>query len=680
MPISRPQVRPAWADTGDSADVVDPGNAFVTRGFPSSAVPPARQFLNWVLNYCTNGIRYLCRRGIADYDPTETYSVHDIVRGDDGGLYESQTRANVGNTPSTSSQWGSIGIYHRTPEEVAAGVTPVSFAYPELNVLRYGADGSGRAPSDEAISTALAVACPMAGSGRNARYVHFPVGQYLVTKTINLTNTRQAGTRVKDGLTIKGDSAGGTRLIGQTGEGKAVIETTGSQWLSMEDFTISSATSGASTVGIFQGLSTTLPQTNNQKFVRLVIYMNDDAGANGGAGSVGIWNFAAEENTYDTIWVNANLPLMFTAHNPSPNTGFKTPASYQHLATSHSLGMRTFTGECFLVTINKRQPSIITEDVNSIKFSNAYFANIGVGGSNQSAWKACGSLIGVAFSGLIETHARLLDVTGIVAGAQMRVTFGGIDSAATERILLNRGVQGQLLNCDFNIIDNAAPSRPLLAVNPSAVGEQVSCFIANCAFRVNCDQRYTVIQENLLWNPKTGNITVEALHDGVKPYKYCIDSNRTQEVAIPATKCSSASGDTAAELIRVVLPTVAGNRNALSASVSVEGIAHIADPASDSVSCKFIEAQVTLAMSSSGGVTVATGTRFVGQTVNTHAAGNDITELSISATLSADGKFIRIAAMAARTGSANEAVEFVGSARLRWSGNEARAPRLQIPA
>jgi hypothetical protein len=52
-------------------DVVDPGYEFASAGWPSSAVPPARHILKWILSYCSNGIRYFLRRRITDYDPAE---------------------------------------------------------------------------------------------------------------------------------------------------------------------------------------------------------------------------------------------------------------------------------------------------------------------------------------------------------------------------------------------------------------------------------------------------------------------------------------------------------------------------------------------------------------------------------------------------------------------------------
>jgi hypothetical protein len=679
-PVVKPLVRPAWAQSALTTDIVDPGNEFVAAGFPRSAVPPVRQILNWVLNYCTNAVRYLCRRGIADYDPAETYALHDVVRGDDNCLYQSLGDDNVGHVPSKSLvHWGPVGLHCRTAEEVAAAVVPVNLEYPELNVLRYGADNTGRSACDKAIADAVLVACPPAGSEAGARRVYFPAGQYLVTSPIDLSNSRANGTRAKDGLVIHGESVGATRIIGKTGAGRPVIETTGSQWLTIEDLTVTFAATDYSTVGIFQGLSKTLGETQNQKFSRLVISMCDDPAANGGAGTVGIWNFGAEENTYDTLWIAANLPLMFTAHNPSPNTGFRTPASYQSLAKSHSLGMSTFAGECFFVALKGHQPSIITEDANSMKFVNTYLGNLGGGGTNESAWKVYGSLDGLDYNGLVESHGRFLEVFGVVAGARVRATFGGIERPSTERILLQRGAQGRLLNSDFNFIDSVARERQIVWAIPLMPSERISCYIQNCTFKADCDQQFTTIQENVLANPSTGNITIESVRTAGTPYRYSIDSNRTQEVAIPDTKCRLA-GISSAELIRLVLPAVYGNRNALSASISVEGMAYVADSVAGNMSCKFVRAQITVVVGNLGQVAVAADTQFSGSTASTNAERNDVQSLTIGAVAGDGGQFIRVIASPLLSGSENAHVNFAGTARLQWHGDECRAPRLQVPA
>jgi hypothetical protein len=120
MAISKPTVRTPWADsaTPNSADFKDPDTVtagFTAAGWPLSSTPPARPFWNWVLNYCMNGIRYLCRRGIADWDSTETYASGGVVIGSDGQVYQSLVNSNINQAPPTSpSAWGPLKNYLTT--------------------------------------------------------------------------------------------------------------------------------------------------------------------------------------------------------------------------------------------------------------------------------------------------------------------------------------------------------------------------------------------------------------------------------------------------------------------------------------------------------------------------------------------------------------------------------------
>jgi hypothetical protein len=148
-------------------------------------------------------------------------------------------------------------------------------------------------------------------------------------------------------------------------------------------------------------------------------------------------------------------------------------------------------------------------------------------------------------------------------------------------------------------------------------------------------------------------------------------------VAIPDTICLSSSGIASAEIVRLVLPTVFGNRNALAASLSIKGMAHISGSGTGSMSCKFIKAQVSLSVSNLGAITVATDAQFTGATANTNAAGNDIASLSISALRDEGGQYVRVVATPVLSGANKEPVAFLGTARLHWAGNESRAPKLQ---
>lgn len=189
MSITKPAVLPAWADTAAAgADIVQPTNAFISAGWQLSAVPPSRQYFNWVLNYAANAVRYFSRRGIVDYDAAETYQKNDIVRGDDNTLYQSLTNSNTGNPPSTSTaNWTSLNLFPRSPVERALGIVPVDTRWECDNVWRFGAIGDDVNDDTAAIQAALNVVTYAGTVGRgnvNGR-VYFPASPaYRTTSTL----------------------------------------------------------------------------------------------------------------------------------------------------------------------------------------------------------------------------------------------------------------------------------------------------------------------------------------------------------------------------------------------------------------------------------------------------------------------------------------------------------------
>ena len=102
MAITKPPVLPPWADAGDK---VQPSNAEIQVGWPLSSIPPSRQRFNWLLNFLANGIRYFSRRGIPDWDSSETYETNDRVIGPDGRTYRSTGPGNTNLVPGVSGAW-----------------------------------------------------------------------------------------------------------------------------------------------------------------------------------------------------------------------------------------------------------------------------------------------------------------------------------------------------------------------------------------------------------------------------------------------------------------------------------------------------------------------------------------------------------------------------------------------
>lgn len=99
MASIKPKVLPTWAATGDK---VQPSDVEIGVGWTASNVPPSRQRFNWFFNYVMNGIRYLTRRGMPDWDAEETYSIGDSIIGPDNKIYRSLTGNNTNKTPSSN--------------------------------------------------------------------------------------------------------------------------------------------------------------------------------------------------------------------------------------------------------------------------------------------------------------------------------------------------------------------------------------------------------------------------------------------------------------------------------------------------------------------------------------------------------------------------------------------------
>jgi hypothetical protein len=103
---AKPSVGPAWAETASNpADIITMTSSDVSAGWPLSGTPPSRQRFNYLLNWCTNAVRYFMQRGIVDYDAAETYQLNALVIGDDGNTYKSLQNANTNHAPSGNPTW-----------------------------------------------------------------------------------------------------------------------------------------------------------------------------------------------------------------------------------------------------------------------------------------------------------------------------------------------------------------------------------------------------------------------------------------------------------------------------------------------------------------------------------------------------------------------------------------------
>jgi hypothetical protein len=183
----------------------------------------------------------------------------------------------------------------------------------------------------------------------------------------------------------------------------------------------------------------------------------------------------------------------------------------------------------------------------------------------------------------------------------------------------------------------------------------------------------------VLWNPNTGNVVIEALHNSSNPYRYEIDAVGKQKVAIPLTTVWVNGGIRSAEVVRFVMPTIVGSGNALSAEVKLIGILTILGSGTNAKVTKYFEAVLGISVSNTGTIAlsnsgtadaIATGTAAV-----VNSAGNNITAATVTGVDRTT--YVQIIVTPTRSGLNNESVQFIGEGEMRWSGNESRAPSLQ---
>ena len=277
------------------------------------------------------------------------------------------------------------------------------------NVLDYGAVGDGTTECASAFQAAI----------NTNKDVFVPIGNYKVSTPLNITN-RAAGPFKMFG---EGWGIGGNGSIIKANTGGVCLDFTGSQFMSVEDLVIDSATGTGvttpSTIGILFARSTTslFAQFNTLKNVR--IYMVADATANSNQGTIGLYNCAAEIQNYDSIYVQADNPIIFTGYND-----FNIASPYQTVSTLYpSMSMVTITGaSTFQATSAASKAAVYVANAFSFDFRNVYTT-----GDGASSYYVFGSK-NISIDGHTEGQTRIAEVIS-ASGVSFKMSGGNVSNA-----------------------------------------------------------------------------------------------------------------------------------------------------------------------------------------------------------------------------------------------------------
>jgi len=544
-----------------------------------------------------------------------------------------------------------------------------------VNARWFGATGDGVTDDTAAIQAALDAACPLtADPGARAGTVLLPRGTYLITDTLNMTNTREPLTRHRDGLRLVGESMFGSTLLGRTG-GKAMVDMTGAQWAGLEHLHLVADTAAPaaqrSTVGVFTGIFADLPQTQNQVYRDIYIVLFDDMTANGGLGTVAFWNVGAEENTHDHIFYVANRPIILSGYRTLPGV-YAYPQ--RTILDAHSLGVTTFTGECFLQALGNGAPAIHTVDVNSLAADNLYI-NGDASGSYHSAIRIDGGLFNSTLGGTIEGFATALDIYGALVGSTIRFQQGFVHGVAEPVVRLRAG-QGWILNSHLTFTQSAAVSRPLVAHYAAAASEAVTCHVAHSTLTTDLAPSYAQLPPKVLWNPKTLDVTIAAA--GAPAYR--IATPYEHQLALPRRLVRGHAGDPAsAAAVRLHLPTILANASGQTLVLDLEGMLAVDSYGTNAGVATKLLVSIPIVVDYVAGAISSTVNVQLGAQAANRPAGNSITGVAVTLVPAADNTSATVVLAPVVSGANNEAVYFMGTARLYRSGHPSDAAYLAEP-
>jgi hypothetical protein len=271
-----------------------------------------------------------------------------------------------------------------------------------VSVKDFGACGDGVCDDSLAFDRAV-----KSGAGR----IRIPVGSYRLTKPLDLTNI-QAGP-----LILFGDgwsSAGaGSSLVCDTGT--VCIDVSGSAYATIEDLAIDPGRSKPSTVGLLFARSAVGRYSSFNGLRNVRIHLPHNPTANGGAGTVGIYDDASENWKYQGGLVYADIPLVFTASNiygiqSSHTSVLNGYTSMSVVELSGSVGLVAYGG-----------PAIKVAGAANLHLGNTYM--LSAPGNTFEFAMAIDSTEGLEYSGSVESFHRLVITTsrleGLVLGTRI---------------------------------------------------------------------------------------------------------------------------------------------------------------------------------------------------------------------------------------------------------------------
>ncbi len=558
-------------------------------------------------------------------------------------------------------------------------------ATPDYNpITRTGTDN--RYACQNAINYASAIYSTSADYSQNiAKKLTAPNGIFLIGGSgLDLTTSRVANTYTRDGLVFEGASFS-TVFVGQTGN-LAVMDVTGSQWLQLSKFWIYARDGDAnsSTVGVFDGIATANPQSQNKLF-NIRIALGTSTTANGGLGTVAFWGFGSEENTHAQPYYTAIRAALFTTDNSGtahPAYPQGTAYPYSALMSSHSMGLVTIVGESFLqssATTGTIAP-LALYNANTIKASNLYLNSQSTSAGVAAIDVPYGALTNSVIHGTVEGCGTGLRISALVDSSEISLTYGGVNAAAQNSdpaIALVHGTQGTIQNSKLVVNLLANTTRPVWGIGSApATGTPISCKLMN----VRCFANGTTIGEwmppsNLLYN--SGNVELSGLK-GTLPVSYRLIGNNVHEINISSIVTYSPVGPIYnVPILQLALPPVIAGNSLAGYAIKIEGTFESGYSNGTNSVVTWVTGWASFAINPNGTHVTPVVSGSLTNKAAANTAANDISGITVVAV--DNTTYFNLILNPVMGGSAAETTYFQGTATLVWKGHVSDAPYMALP-
>lgn len=186
------------------------------------------------------------------------------------------------------------------------GTPQVAAVLPEWLGSLGAQEGAGE-PADWGVPINRAIELARLG----CRTVRLQTRRYVLRTPVNLTSK---GDHLRADMRLEGSLRStefrrGTLLIGETGEGNCVIDTSDSDGIHLKDVGVMRGTTTPSSIGLLQMRGTSTGWAGDQFHENVFVDMGSNPASNGGLGTIGVVNLAGEETRWQNLQSWANLPL-----------------------------------------------------------------------------------------------------------------------------------------------------------------------------------------------------------------------------------------------------------------------------------------------------------------------------------------------------------------------------------